>query len=111
MTLYVGPIEFNNQQSAVDFCYLNNLSPTLVHHSPLTMKKLKTIKSLTLPCDPTDVIDDQMILDQISKYLLEMLGESDGSGFDLNKNQRDLFFVNGCLSYTLNSDKLKIEFD
>jgi uncharacterized linocin/CFP29 family protein len=108
---YVGTIEFENFDEAKHFCDLNKLSQTLAHHSPLKLKRLEKMTKVTMPCDTIAVIDDALVMSKIPVYFKEMLGDEDGSGFDLNKNERDLFFVNGRVSYVLETDSIKIEFN
>ncbi len=111
MTMYVGRAQFNSSQEAKDFCDANKISQTLVLKKPLGYKKLEAMTKVTMPCDTIPVIDDALVLSKIPVYFKEMLGDADGSGFDLNKNERDLFFVNGRVSYVLETDSIKIEFN
>jgi len=67
--------------------------------------------TMNIACQQIDGIDDKLIMSKVPVYVMEMLGEEDGSGFDLNKNERDLFFVNGRVSYVLDTHSIKIEFD
>lgn len=108
---YVGPIEFESAEDAKEFCDLNNMSQTLVHEKSLSLRKLKTMSRINLPCQTIEGIDDKLILSRVPVFLREILGESDGSGYDLGKDQRDLFFVNGSVSYVMGSDKILIRYD
>lgn len=67
--------------------------------------------TMQIPCQYIKEIDDKHILSKIPRDVLAMLGEDDGSGFDLNKNKRDLFFTKGLVSYFIGDTSIKIEFD
>ena len=67
--------------------------------------------TMNIACQQIDGIDDKLIMSKVPVYVMEMLGDADGSGFHLDKNERDLFFVNGRVSYVLNTHSIKIEFD
>ena len=111
MTVFVGPIEFASSLDAKQFCDLNNLSQTFVDNKPLTLRKIDAMKTMNLPCQTIDVIDDKLIISRLPVYIMEMLGKEDGSGFDLNTNRRDLFFDNGRVSYILETHSIKIDLD
>ena len=67
--------------------------------------------TMKIPCQSIKEIDDKYILSKIPRDVLVMLGEDDGSGYDLNKNERDLFFTKGQVSYFIGDTSIKVEFD
>ncbi len=70
-----------------------------------------TPTTMKIPCQSIKEIDDKYVLSKIPRDVLAMLGEDDGSGYDLNKNQRDLFFSKGQVSYLIGDTSIKVEFD
>ena len=70
----------------------------------------RTYKIKTPVTDINAEMDDQ-ILDQLPASVFDHLGDPDGSGFDLNLHQRELFFEFGVVSYVLGSDKATVSVD
>ena len=54
---------------------------------------------------------DDSILDQLPGSVFDKLGDPDGSGFDLARHQRELFFENGVIYYVLGTDKAVVTLD
>ena len=63
------------------------------------------------PVTSIDAAMDDSILDQLPGSVFDKLGDPDGSGFDLAKHQRELFFEFGVVSYVLGSDKATVSVD
>ena len=74
----------------------------------MTVKPGETIK---INCEIIREIDDRKVLNLLSKQLVEALGPSEGSGFDLRNNKRYLEFEKGVIMYCLNEPNVTIEFD
>ena len=63
---------------------------------------------------PTKVIrdlDDNAVARMIPSEILAMLGDSEGSGYNLNTDQRDLFFSRGVATYKVGAADIEIEID
>ena len=57
---------------------------------------------------PVDSIDDTAVLDQLPERILKDLGSSEGTGFDLRTNKRDLFFQKGSVRYGTNDKSVDV---
>lgn len=66
---------------------------------------------ITAPVTSIDKEMDDKILDQLPESAFDQLGDPDGSGFDLDKNRRELFFEKGVVQYVLGSDKASVLLD
>ena len=67
--------------------------------------------TMKLPCKPLEYLNDQAVLDQIPSDVLAMLGNEEGSGFNLDTSIRDLFFSQGVIRYKGDDTTITIEFD
>ena len=72
------------------------------------MTRTYTIKT---PVTAIDAAMDDSILDQLPGSVFDKLGDPDGSGFDLARHQRELFFENGVIHYVLGADKAAVTLD
>ena len=57
---------------------------------------LKT--EMSIPVKQIKSIDDKHILSMVPRDVLAMLGDNEGSGYDLDKDRRDIFFERGVVN-------------
>lgn len=70
---------------------------------------LKT--EMSIPVKQIKSIDDKHILSMVPRDVLAMLGDNEGSGYDLDKDRRDIFFERGVVQYQPNGKTVYLRID
>ena len=66
---------------------------------------------MSIPCPEIKAIDDKAVIGRIPEDVLAMLGINDGTGYDLSKDRRDIFFERGRISYQPNAKFINVFID
>ena len=66
------------------------------------------MKTINIPCPKIVDLNDKDVLDLVPLDIYKLLGNADGTGYDLNKDRRDLFFENGVVQYQPNGTKITV---
>ena len=66
---------------------------------------------MNIPCPIIKSIDDKAILSRIPEDVMALLGDSNGTGYDLEKDRRDMFYTRGRISYQPNAKVINVFID
>ena len=67
--------------------------------------------TITIKKPAASIDDDKAVVAQLPSEIVAALGDSEGSGFNLDSGKRDLFFAKGLVSYSFNQPEVEVTLD